>query len=147
MAVDSYSFGPTDKLLMPPLETVLKIVWSHLTKWLSCLLWRDLENSRACLLMTQYLTVIGNIKLLWKPWPILLMTMRGYEDVTSLGLAFSLAPKPISVGYRHNLGGEPSVNLHQTLYESISNMFSSKTSQAFVLGPEFKSRAVHLLPA
>lgn len=75
------------------------------------------------------------------------MTVRGYEDVTSSGLEFSLAPRAKSVGCGHNLDGEPSVNLHQTLNESINNMVASKTSPAFVLVPEFTSRAVHLLPA
>lgn len=70
------------------------------------------------------------------------MTVRGYEDVTSSGLEFSLAPRATSVDSGHNTDGERSVNLHQTLYESINNMFASKTSQTFVLVPEFTSGAV-----
>lgn len=70
-----------------------------------------------------------------------MMTVRGYEDVTSPSLEFSLAPRPASVGCGHNLDGEPSANLHQALYESINYMLVSKTSPAFVLVPEFTSRA------
>lgn len=106
--------------------------------------WHGLENkSGAYLLMTHYLDVIGNIKLPWKPWTLPVLTVRGYEDVTGSGLEFSLAPQATSVDCGHNSDGEPSVNLHQTLYESINNVFASKTSPAFVLVPEFTSRAAH----
>ncbi len=76
-----------------------------------------------------------------------MMTVRGYEDVAGSGLEFSLAPAEASVGCGHKIVGEPSVNLHQTFYESINNMLASKTSPAFVLVREFTSGAVHLLPA
>lgn len=102
--------------------------------------------------MTHYLGIIGNIA--YTAMETLNSSrddcerVRGYEDVTSCGLEFSLASRATSVGCGgHNLDGEPSVNLHQALYESINNMFASKTSPAFVLVPEFMSRAVHLLPA
>lgn len=78
--------------------------------------------------MTQYLSVIGNIKLLWKSWTTPVMTVKGYEDVTSPSLEFSLASQPACVGCGHNLDGEGSVNLHQALYESINYILVSKTS-------------------
>lgn len=81
--------------------------------------WQGRRNSGACLVMTQYLCVIGNIKLLWKPWTILVMPARGYEDVTSPGLEFLLALGPTSVGCGHSSNGVPSVILHQALYESV----------------------------
>lgn len=110
--------------------------------------WHGLEyRIDAFLLMTHYPGVIGNIKPLRKAWTLPLMTVRGYEDVTSSSLEFSLAPGATSVGCGHKTDGEPSVNLHQTLYESINNTFASRTSPAFVLVPEFTSRAVLLLPA
>lgn len=68
-------------------------------------------------------------------------TVRGYEDVTSSGLEFSLAPGAASVGCGHSWDGEPSVNLHQTLYESINNMFASKTSPAFVFSSRVQERS------
>lgn len=105
--------------------------------------WHGLENRNgACLLMTHYLGVIGNIKPLLKAWTLPLMTVRGYEDVTSSGLEFSLAPRVTSVGCGHNTDGEHSVKLHQTLYESINNMFASKTSPAFASDSGFMSRAL-----
>lgn len=68
--------------------------------------WHGLENRNgACLLMTHYLGVIGNIKPLLKAWTLPLMTVRGYEDVTSSDLEFSLAPRVTSVGCGHNTDG------------------------------------------
>lgn len=70
------------------------------------------------------------------------MTVTGYEDVTSSGVEFSLARGATASDSGHNTDGEHSVNLHRTLYESTNNMLASKTSQTFVLVPEFTSGAL-----
>lgn len=74
-------------------------------------------------LMTHSLCVSGNIKLPQKPSTLPLMTFRGYEDITSNDVEFSLPPlgKQVCV-VGTNTDGEPPVRLHQTRYESVVSM-------------------------
>lgn len=72
-----------------------------------------------------------------------MMTVKGYEDVTSPSLEFSLASQPACVGCGHDLDGEGSVNLHQALYESINYILVSKTSTR-VQGESMDTGKLHI---